>query len=174
MYSGTVIRFYVDGSELHTKTFKVSAGETMSDFNAKPVHTIFEGIPFLELLGIELIGCGPGWCETKLDVSPSHKQQHGYAHAGVSMTIADHTCGGAAATTLGQDDDVITVENKTTFLRPGTGQSLVCRAEVLRSGKSLIFVEAEVFGIRDGKRVLVAKSSSTVARVAKRVSETTV
>jgi uncharacterized protein (TIGR00369 family) len=79
------------------------------------------------------------------------------------MTIADHTCGGAALSTTPEGRDVITVENKVSFLRPAPGLRLNCRAEVLRTGKNLIFVEAEVMAERDGRSVLVAKASSTLA-----------
>ncbi len=79
------------------------------------------------------------------------------------MTLADHTCGGAAATMVPEGQDVITVENKISFLRPATGAVLFCRAEVLRAGKRLIFTEAEVRIGGDGKRVIVAKASSTLA-----------
>jgi Uncharacterized protein, possibly involved in aromatic compounds catabolism len=60
------------------------------------------------------------------------------------MTLADHTCGGAAATTVAEGKDVITVETKVSFLRPALGENVTCRAEVLRAGKNLIFVEATV------------------------------
>ncbi len=79
------------------------------------------------------------------------------------MTIADHACGGAAASTMAEDKDVITVEDKVSFLRPASGSELFCRAEVLRSGRNLVFVEAEVSVERYGRRVMVAKASSTLA-----------
>src|SRR5262249_27393032 len=104
----------------------------------------------------------------KLNCAPAHRQQHGFVHAGVVMTLADHTCGGAAATTVGEGLDVITVENKVAFLRPAAATSLACRAEVLRTGKNIVFVEAEVTMERGGKRVLVAKASSTLAVIGRR------
>ncbi len=79
------------------------------------------------------------------------------------MTLADHTCGGAAASTLPEDREVITVENKVSFLRPASGPGLICRAEVLRAGRNLIFVEAEVLVEGEEGRVMVAKASSTLA-----------
>ena len=79
------------------------------------------------------------------------------------MTLADHTCGGAAATTVPEGRDVITVENKVSFLRPASGQSLRCRAEVLSAGKNLVFVEATVMVERDEGVRMVAKASSTLA-----------
>lgn len=127
------------------------------------VEEIFRKAKFVESLGIELIGYGPGWCETRIALRPEFQQQHGFAHAGVIMTLADHTLGGAAATMVPADKDVITVDNKTTFLRPGTGTVLRCRAEVLRAGKTLAFAEATVRSENDGKEAIVATAASTLA-----------
>ena len=138
----------------------------MSGENRRLVEQIFERAEFVRALGIALTACGKGWCETRLRLAPTHRQQHGLAHAGVVMTMADHTCGGAAGSSVAEDKDVITVENKTSFLRPASGKELTCRAKVLRAGKNLVFVEGEVWGERDGERVLVAKMSSTLAVIA--------
>ena len=135
----------------------------MDDAKASYVKRIFDQAQFVRLLGIELIGFGDGWCETRVAVTPSLEQQHGFVHAGVLMTLADHTCGGAAATMAPEGHDVITVENKVSFLRPASGAVLYCRGEVLRAGKRLIFSEAEVTIERDGERLIVAKASSTLA-----------
>jgi uncharacterized protein (TIGR00369 family) len=127
------------------------------------VPDVFGRAAFVRSMSIELVDYGKGWCETKQRVLPEHRQQHGFAHAGVVMTIADHTCGGAAVSVVREDQDVITVENKTSFIRPAAGDLLYSRATVLRAGKSLIFVEAEVTAERGDERVLVAKTSSTLA-----------
>ena len=105
----------------------------------------------------ELTSCGIGWCETRRTGSPSLRQQHGFIHAGALMTLADHSCGGAAASTVPEDRDVITVENKVSFLRPASGPDLICRAEVLRAGRNLVFVEAEVMVQGEEGSVMVAK-----------------
>jgi len=39
---------------------------------------------------------------------------------------------------------VITVENTVSFLRPASGPDLICCVAVLRAGRNLVFVEAEV------------------------------
>src|SRR5580658_9268222 len=111
----------------------------MTDGNRELVEQIFRDARFIGSLGIELKSFGRGWCETAVNVSPALQQQHGFVHAGVLMTIADHTCGGAAASVVPQEKDVITVENKTSFLRPASGSALICRGQVLRAGKNLIF-----------------------------------
>jgi uncharacterized protein (TIGR00369 family) len=138
-----------------------------ADANADLIERIFHDAQFIRSLGIELRSFGEGWCEAALQITPVLRQQHGFIHAGVLMTLADHACGGAAATTVPEAKDVITVENKVSFLRPASGSLLTCRANVLRSGKNLIFVEGEVMADRDGSPVMVAKASSTLAIIAR-------
>jgi uncharacterized protein (TIGR00369 family) len=135
----------------------------MSDGNRALVERIFQDAQFIRSLGIELTSCGNGWCEARLKVAPTLRQQHGFVHAGALMTLADHTCGGAAASTMAEDRDVITVETKVSFLRPAAAPELICRAEVLRAGKNLVFVEAEVMVEGEKGRQMVAKASSTLA-----------
>ena len=84
----------------------------MAEGNDKLVSQIFENARFVRWLGIELTSSGNGWCETQIRLTPTLQQQHGLVHAGVLMTLADHTCGGAAATMAAEGQDVITVENK--------------------------------------------------------------
>ena|ERR1700677_1404644 len=135
----------------------------MTDGNRSLVERIFQNAPFVRSLGIALTSFDTGWCETKLNVSPALQQQHGFVHGGVLITLADHTCGGAAASTVPDGKDIIAVEIKVSFLRPATAPVLICRAEVLRTGKNIIFVEAAVMVERPEGRVIVAKASSTLA-----------
>lgn len=141
--------------------------DQMNDANLGLVREIFLNAPFIRSLGIELTSCGKGWCETRVNGTSVLQQQHGFIHAGVLMTLADHTCGGAAASTVPEGRDVITVENKISFMRPASGQSLICRAEVLSAGKNLVFVEATVMVENEEGRKMVAKASSTLAIIAR-------
>jgi uncharacterized protein (TIGR00369 family) len=145
--------------------------DQMSDGNLSLVREIFLKAEFIRSLGIELTACGRGWCETRVEGTPTLRQQHGFIHAGVLMTLADHTCGGAAATTVAEGKDVITVETKVSFLRPALGRNLTCRAEVLRAGKNLIFVEATVTVESKEGRKMVAKASSTLAVITRNHGE---
>ncbi len=136
--------------------------------NVRLVEEIFRDAKFLHTLGIELVGFGFGWCQTRMAAASALEQQHGFVHAGALMTLADHTCGGAAASTMPEDKDVLTVENKVSFLRPASGKEMACRATVLRTGTTLVFVEAEIVNDRDGATVVVAKASSTLAVIPRR------
>ena len=134
----------------------------MKDTNRSLVERIFQDAQCIRSLGIELTSCGKGWCETRMNGSASLRQQHGFIHAGALMALADHTCGGAATSTVPEGRVVVTVETKVSF-RPVSGPNLICRAEVLRAGRNLVLVEAEVMVEGGEDRVIVAKASSTLA-----------
>ena len=126
------------------------------------VAAIFEPAGFLRTLGVRLEAVGPDWCETSLTLSPALHQQHGFAHAGVITTLADHTAGGAARASVPPGRDVLTLELKINFLRPGRGEQLVARGRTLRAGRHTVVSESEVFAVAEGEEVLIAKLSSTL------------
>jgi len=130
---------------------------------ADAVARIFDASTFTRDLGVELAGCGPGWCETTMAVSPRHLQQDGVVHAGVQATMADHTAGAAAGTLMPAGRIVLTIEFKVNLLRPASGDRLRCRADVLRPGKTVSVVESSVWARRDGEERLVAKATVTLA-----------
>jgi len=115
----------------------------------------FKSAAFVNDIGITLLNVGPGWCESSMPILPHHLQHGGVVHAGVQATIADHTAGGAATTLLEQSQYVVTA----------VGETLICRAQVLKPGKALIVVEAEVFAISGTTRTLVSKTTVTLSVV---------
>ncbi len=129
------------------------------------VAPIFQQAPFVGTIGLQLVNIGPGWCETVLALAPMHLQHMGVVHAGVIATLADHTAGGAAQTVCAPGELAMTAEFKINLLRPGRGERLTCRAQVLKRGRTLHVVEAEVFGQKDGAPHLIAKFNATMAVV---------
>lgn len=127
------------------------------------IEAAFREAAFLGDLGIRLADCGLGWCESKLELEPRHLQHTGLVHAGVQATIADHTAGTAAMTLLPAHEYVLTVEFKIHLLRPGKGEALRCRAQVLKPGKAFHVVESEVHAIEGDKSTLVSKLIATMA-----------
>ena len=125
----------------------------------------FDGAPFVKDVGLQFVACGAGWCEAALDLQPRHFQHTGVVHAGVITTLADHCAGGAGQLMCGPGEHVVTLEFKINLLRPGVGQRLTCRAEVLKPGKSFHVVEAQVWAHGGESKVLVAKLNATLAVV---------
>lgn len=106
----------------------------------------------MQHLGVKVVGVGEGTCETALTVRPEMQQQHGYVHAGILATLADHTARGAARSVTGAQD-VITIEFKINFFRPALGPELRARARVRKARKTLVVAECEVVDGGTGKAV---------------------
>ncbi len=135
------------------------------EYPREELERIFSAAPFVASLGIRLVSLGPGECETRLEIGPSHLQQDGFVHAGVQATMADHTAGGAAATLTGPGEIVLTAEFKINLLRAARGRTLRCRSKVLKPGSRLTVVESEVFCETEEDRVLVSKTTASIAVV---------
>jgi uncharacterized protein (TIGR00369 family) len=104
----------------------------------------FPPAPFIERLGLRVTDIGEGWVETEVTVEDWHLQQHGFVHAGVVGTLADHTAGGAASTVIPEGSSVLTAEYKLNLLRPATGPTLRCRGTVVSAGRRLLVAEADI------------------------------
>lgn len=129
------------------------------------VREIFEQAPFVQCLGIRLLGAGSGWCETEMLPRDDLRQQNGFLHAGVISTLADHTAGAASGTVLAGGMTPLTAEYKINLLRPAVGERFRCRAEVLKPGKMLVIAESSVYAVSGGEEKLIAKAMVTLASV---------
>ena len=134
------------------------------DYRAK-LERAFANAAFVAENGIRLVDCAPGWCEAVIELTPHHLQHVGVPHGGLIATLADHTGGGAAATLVAADELVLTAEFKISFLRAVKAERLHCRAEVIKPGSQLVFVESTVEADAAGRRQLIAKASLTLAVV---------
>jgi uncharacterized protein (TIGR00369 family) len=132
------------------------------DDRFRRVAKIFASASFLDLLGIRLEQVGPDWVETSLTVKAAHQQQHGYVHAGVITTLADHTAGAAARAAVAPGFDVLTLDLKINFLLPGRASRLEARGRTLRAGRRIAVSESEVFEVDGAERRLIAKCMSTL------------
>jgi uncharacterized protein (TIGR00369 family) len=132
------------------------------------VEPIFHDAAFIRHLAITLESAGRGWCRTSIAIGADHLQQHGFVHAGVITTLADHTAGGAARAAVEPGTDVITIEFKINFLKPAKAGALAATGQVLRAGKTIIASESEVYAMSADGPVLVAKCMSTLAVIPQR------
>ena len=115
--------------------------------------------------GFEVDQAAYGRFEASLKIGPDHRQQDGFVHAGVIATMADHTAGYAAYTTVSEECRILTIEFKINYFRPATGEAVVCRSRVISNGKKIIVSESEVFSISGGREQLVSKAMVTLMAV---------
>jgi uncharacterized protein (TIGR00369 family) len=130
---------------------------------AEEIKQSFAKQTIMGLIGAELSRVDAGVVEITLPYRPDLAQQHGYLHAGIVTTIADSACGYAAYSLMPPETEVLSVEFKVNLLRPAKGQTFVAIAEVVKAGKTLTVVRADVFGMdHDGRRELIATMLGTM------------
>jgi uncharacterized protein (TIGR00369 family) len=131
---------------------------------ADEVRNSFARQPIMKLIGAQLSLVEPGIVEITLPYRADLLQQNGYLHAGIITTIADSACGYAAYTLMPAGSNVLSVEFKLNLLRPAQGETFVARAEVIKAGRTLTVVHADVFALTRDDRVLVATMQGTMIR----------
>jgi len=130
---------------------------------AEEVKQSFAKQTIMGLIGAELSRVEPGLVEITLPYRPDLAQQHGYLHAGIVTAIADSACGYAAYTLMPPETEVLSVEFKVNLLRPAKGETFLAVAEVVKAGKRLTVVRADVFGMdQEGQRELIATMLGTM------------
>jgi uncharacterized protein (TIGR00369 family) len=113
-----------------------------------PVH-----VPFIVSLGIEMHRIGDGESEVSLDLADSHLNSFDVAHGGVVMTLLDVAMAMAARSSGHAADPkkspgVVTIEMKTSFMRPAEGR-LRASGRLLHRSATLAFCEATLFDSAD-------------------------
>ena len=129
---------------------------------AERVHASFERQNAMQLIQATLPVVEQGRTEIHLPHWQGVEQQHGFVHGGVVGMIADSAAGYAAMTMVPASASVLTVEFKMNLMAPADGEKLIARGEVVRSGRTLIVTQAEVFAVKDGKESLCALMQQTI------------
>ena len=118
-------------------------------------------IPFAELLGMELLRFGGGEAEIALPIRDDLGNSWGVGHGGVTMSLLDvvmaHAARSPATGNPPEPSSVVTIEMKTTFMRPGLGR-LLAKGRRLHRTASLAFCEGSVFDVDDA---IVAHATGT-------------
>ena len=134
---------------------------------AEEIKQSFAKQTIMGLIGAELTRVEPGLIEIMLPYRADLTQQHGYLHAGIVTTIADSACGYAAYSLMPPNSEVLSVEFKVNLLRPAKGETFQAVAEVIKSGKTLTVVRADVFAIEEERRDLIATMLGTMICLSK-------
>ena len=106
-------------------------------------------IPFVNLLGFELTHFENGESAITYSPRPEHQNSFGVAHGGAVMTLMDVTMA-TAARSVAPDMGVVTIEMKTSFMRPapGDGSPLTGRGRLMLRTTSMAFTEATLYDSR--------------------------
>jgi len=116
--------------------------------------------PYLKLLGIELEEFTQEKVVMSLAMQEKLRQPYGLLHGGATASLIDTATAFAVITAIGTDEKATTIDLTVQYLRPHTDGKVTCTAKVVRAGKRLLFLSAEVVN-EQGKLVATALSTYT-------------
>src|SRR5678816_1437522 len=124
------------------------------------IFASFGKVPFVRLIGMELVELLVGEAIIRLDMRDELRQPYGLLHGGATASLIDTATAFAVLGNLDEGEMASTVDLTIQYLRPHTEGAVTCTAKVTRAGKRLIFVSAEVVN-EQGKLVATALSTYT-------------
>jgi uncharacterized protein (TIGR00369 family) len=104
-------------------------------------------IPLVEHLGFTLEVFDGGHSELHYAPRPEHFNSFGVTHGGACMTLLDVTMA-TAARSVQPEMGVVTIEMKTSFMRPATvtpGSPLVGKGRLMHRTRNMAFTEGTIF-----------------------------
>lgn len=134
----------------------------LNDAQRTRLEGLIAKVPFAHLLGIQIESIEPGHSVVLLPIREELKQYHGVLHGGAVASLIDTAMALAILPELKEDEQTTTVDLTVNYLRPLSRGIAKAEARILRLGRSVIALSAEVFD-EDGK--LAATSLSTYLRI---------
>lgn len=132
----------------------------------KRIRDSFDRQSMMETLGASIASVAAGEVVIEAPILPGSRQQQGVAHAALTFAIGDSAAGYSALTMMPEDQDVMTAEIKVNLLAPGAGDFLRAKGRVIKPGRRLVVVSAEVFAVTDETEKLIAVLQGTMVPVA--------
>ena len=125
-------------------------------YAANALHSL----PFARLIGMKLVGLKPDEAVISIEMRDDLRQPSGVLHGGVTATLIDTAMAFAVRTRLPVDEATATIDLTVHYLRPHITGTFTCTAKVVRAGKRIFTVSADVVN-EDGKHIATAVSTYT-------------
>ena len=119
-------------------------------------------LPFAKLMGMRLIDIRPNEAVIKIDMRDDFRQPAGLLHGGVTATLIDTAMAFAVITRLAEGERASTIDLTVHYLRPHTAGTITCTGKVVRAGKRILTVSADVVNEQDK---LIATAISTYTKI---------
>lgn len=134
----------------------------LTEAQRERIERALDSVPFARLLGLNVESVEPGRAVMSLPIRDDHKQNHGVVHGGAIASLIDSAMAFAIIPMLAENEHTTTVDLTIHYLRPLTEGKATAVARVVRAGRRVIAVSAEVL---DQNERLVASAVSTYLRL---------
>lgn len=134
-------------------------GEIDADKKRRAAEAV-KNVPYARMLGIELVDIKAGEAIMKLKMRDELRQPYGVLHGGATASLIDTAMAFAVIASTTEDEKATTVDLTVHYLRPVSEGEIICTAKMVRAGKRILTVSAEVTG-EQGKLIATALSTYT-------------
>ena len=136
--------------------------DAITDERKQRAASGLHNLPFAKLMGMRLVDLRPDEAVISIDMRDDLAQPSGVLHGGVTATLIDTAMAFAVRTHLADHEFTATIDLTVHYLRPHTEGKVTCTAKIVRAGKRVFTVSADVEN-EAGK--LVATGLSTYTRL---------
>jgi uncharacterized protein (TIGR00369 family) len=136
--------------------------EMSKERDQQSAFEVAQTTPYLRHLGIELVEVEAGKAVMRMPMKEELRQPYGLLHGGATASLIDTATAFAVVSVTTGEEKCTTVDLTVHYLRPVINETTICTATIVRAGKRLITVSAEVHN-EHGK--LIATALSTYAKI---------
>ena len=134
----------------------------ITDEHREYAGEVLHNLPFAKLLGMRLVDLKLDEAVIKIDMRDDLRQPSGVLHGGVTATLIDTAMAFSVRTRLTRDEATATIDLTVHYLRPHVEGVVRCTARVVRAGKRIFTVAADV---ENEQGILIATAVSTYTRI---------
>ncbi|WP_270728074.1 PaaI family thioesterase [Shimia sp. Alg240-R146] len=138
---------------------------TLPENISEKLHDSFAKQSMMTTFGAQIDEIAAGLVTLRAPILEGCKQQHGFAHAALTFGLGDSAAGYSALSVMPLEAEVLTSEMKIHLLAPAQGDHLEAVGKVIKPGRRLVIVQAEVFAISGDTRTQVALMTGTMVPV---------
>jgi uncharacterized protein (TIGR00369 family) len=123
--------------------------------------------PFFCLTGIDIVSAEPGKAVLTMPVRPDMHNGVGWLQGGMLVAIADEAMALALYPLLEKNEGIATIAESTSFIKGIRKGTILAEARVIKKGRRVAFLEAEVWEDDREKTVLSRTTASFAITAAK-------
>jgi uncharacterized protein (TIGR00369 family) len=136
--------------------------ENLTASQVERIQKALETVPFAKLLGIEVEDVSPGIATLGFAIRDNLKQNNGVVHGGAIASLVDTATALAIISLLPPDEKATTADLTISYLRPLRNGRAHAIARVIRAGRRLIVVSAELV---DDEGKIIATALTTYIKI---------
>jgi uncharacterized protein (TIGR00369 family) len=134
----------------------------ITDEHRDQAADVLHNLPFAKMIGMRLVNMELDMAVIEIEMRDDLRHPGGILHGGVTATLIDTAMAYAVRTRVGKNEPTATIDLTVHYLRPHLNGKFACTAKVVRAGKRIFTVSAEVHNEAGD---LIATALSTYTRI---------